>query len=290
MSVADAKVALLQLDDEQLGQLKTLETNDGDDEGRVTLVAAIDAEMAKRAAAADTSASPPVAAGESGPAPDTAVPEGNDPARWWKDKYDAAMVVVEQRAQQLILIGEAIGADAYDDLATGVVVIDRVADLAVAKLAAIGGYREEAERLRDTVVELNQKIALGEAPIGAPLADHTHVATRGTGGLVLVLLDGESEVKDLPAFPVTKAEFHQRSADTVIYERPIAIPAMTPGFRLTSVELRNPDGDTIDRCPMLPAMEAGGGRSVELPAGTLIFRQPSVSAAEAAALSGAKAA
>jgi hypothetical protein len=278
MSVPDAKGTLPALSDEHLAELKKLETNDGESEGRVTLLAAIEAEQARRVADAAAGAegqTPPAADA----AHDTDVPDGADPARWWKERYDGAMAVVTHREQQLTAIGEAVGKAAYDDLATGVVVIDRVADLAVARLAALADARSEADTLRQRIVELEQEKSLGNAPTGAPLADYRHVATVDRG-LRLILLDGKAAVP-LPAIPTEPGDFRQRGADTVVYEQPIVLPITAPAFRVTAVALIDDDDDRIDTCQMIPAMEAGGGRSVEVPAGTLVFRQPARSAAEA---------
>lgn len=182
-------------------------------------------------------------------------------------------------------IGGGLGGGAFErpsGLIGATVIYDKLPMLVAERLEQGRRALDDHSAAQARVIDLEQEKALGVAPEGAPIADHTHIAVVATPAeLALRFLDRGAETL-VPDVPVSALDVYQRSADTVIYERPLDFAPSVPAFTLTAVALVDAGGRVIDTCQVIPAMAVGGGRSVQLPAGTLMFRQPQVSAARAA--------
>lgn len=325
LSVDKAKQFLADLSPEQLQELRGLETNDGGEDGRATMLAAIDAELAKREPTDDAASAEPVAVADPQPAPEPAtIPTdasapgapaaltagaAADPAPLAPDVVPATPVDgIDWKARAttaeaaLDAIGQAIGNDAFtqdNGFRLDTPIHDKLAALVANRVGQLGGFEGEVTQLRDKIVQLESARTLGVAPIGTPLADHRHLAvTAAPASLALVLLDGVTAASGMLPIPGAAEEFQQRSADTVVYQRAIDLFPTGPAFILSGVQLVSGsvvDGafavaEVIDTCPVMPPLAAGGGRSAQLPPGTLMFRQPAKAAAEDAAARAALAA
>ena len=300
LTIDDAKPHLAELSPEQLQLLRAKEVEKGEDKQRSTLLHLIDTELGKRDDAddapdeADPQAAPAAAAtetivaGDNAPPPEQPAPAGltgaADPAA------DGLTFDSASEWQRLALslkavcdeIGGGLGGAAFEQpggLRGDTVNYEALPALVAMHMEAARGQADELRTATARIVELEQEKAIGVPVDGSPAANALHVANvAGPSELSLRFLEGDKYVDMAVPLPVSPIDFHQRSADTVIYDRQIDFAVTTPRFVLTAVALVDGDGVVIDTCQIVPRMEVGGGRSVILPAGTLIFRQPRVTA------------
>lgn len=302
MAIDAAKPHIAELTDQELQVLRAKEVEKGDDKARTTFLSLIDGELAKRAddddaqgedenapdpqavptpasLTAETATAPVPSADQLTLGGQDAAPIADDANVDWKGIATSLMAVCDE-------IGAGIGGEVFDrssGLRGDAVIYDRLPALVAARLEEGRRSADDLRAATARIVDFEQTKALGVPPEGVANTDFTHVAvTAAPSELSLAFKDGNSFVEGLSDIPVDALHFHQRSGDTVIYDRQLDFTPSTPAFTLSAVALLRQDGAIIDTCSIIPPMAVGGGRSVALPAGTLMFRQPAVSAARAA--------
>ncbi|NIJ34330.1 hypothetical protein [Sphingomonas oligoaromativorans] len=278
-TVTELKKALPMLDAAQLAGLRAAELAKGEADARTTAIQAIDAalaeldEVGEDAPAGDLSDDAPAGQAGDGPAlrpganihgigPDV----GGGPNPNYRPSVDDGVSLASGT------VGDTVTASGSIEIATAdLATLEALMQVEIAGASRAPVIDEIDRRMRMLREEALHRVRGSVAASHAPLARRLDALTAAMGGPTsLAFGDHPRLIEHLSPVEASPGMFTV-SGDRVLFQRKLTIAGDVAPADISHVLLLDAEGEVVGNCEIPQGIRAGGGRSIEFPAGSLIF-------------------